>query len=170
MLRYLDIKGMEIVDTNGTKIGIIEDCIADIKTGRVCSAVIKRKGIKCSYHITALNNIKNFKGTVICSENYYNISKKTITKISENLVNSFLDREIIDINGQRLGCLIDIILDKNTGKIKALICSRGIFDDIFYGRKIIINDRNIVFGKDKIITDKCSIDFTNNISFKKLIK
>jgi uncharacterized protein YrrD len=63
---------------------------------------------------------------------------------------------------------MDMLIDEKTGYIKALICSRGFFDDIFCGRKLIMTDDETTLGTDKIIINDIDIDFTNNISLKNL--
>jgi uncharacterized protein YrrD len=90
--------------------------------------------------------------------------------MQEYLINNYLNRDIIDTSGKRIGNLMDMLIEEKTGAIKALICSRGFFDDIFCGRKLIMTDSNTIFGTDKILINENNIDFTNNISFKNFFK
>jgi uncharacterized protein YrrD len=170
VIKYLDLKGSEVVSRKGNMKGFIDDCIIDFKSKKICSAVLKKNSIINSFSMIAFNGISNFNEVIVYNGNFYNIDKIIINKCKNCLVNNYLNKDIIDTNGIRIGNLMDMLIDEKTGYIKALICSRGFFDDIFCGRKLIMTDDKTTLGTDKIIINDIDIDFTNNISLKNLFK
>jgi sporulation protein YlmC with PRC-barrel domain len=43
LIKYLDLKGTEVVNQKGTMTGIIQDCIIDFSNKRICAAILKKK-------------------------------------------------------------------------------------------------------------------------------
>jgi uncharacterized protein YrrD len=86
------------------------------------------------------------------------------------MLQSLIDREIIDSTGKGIGEMKDVILDEETGIIRAIICSRGFIEDMFDGRRVIIVNENTVFGPDKIITPDNLVNMYNDMSIWKLTR
>ncbi len=65
-------------------------------------------------------------------ETYYNQASEKTTEYQDSFY-SFLDSDINDPNGQKIGYLHDVIIDKNTGEAKAIIVDE---EDAFFGTNL----------------------------------
>jgi uncharacterized protein YrrD len=100
----------------------------------------------------------------------YKLNKRALSKNKSYSLQNLIGREVIDSNGTRVGKLIDVIFDEDSGLLKAIVCSRGVLEDLLEGRKLIIVDEKTVFGGEKIIVDCNGLCMINDASFKKFLK
>ncbi|WP_168190051.1 PRC-barrel domain-containing protein [Caloramator sp. E03] len=170
MKKYLDVRGCSVVDKKGNIIGRIEDFLIDINKLKIYSFIITTKNIFPTFNLLLIRDVEKYEDVIVIKNDIYKLNQSFIKKYKYIMLQNFMDKEIIDINGKRLGALNDLIFDEFNGELKALICKRGFYEDIFEGRKIIIINEKTVFGKEKIIVDEDDIDITNIISFKNLVR
>lgn len=170
MKKYLDIKGCSIVDKNGVIKGVVNDCIIDYKNMKISSIIGIHKQFMTNYCILSLENVECSENNIITKNDAQKISRGMLYKIKNSMLKNLLNKEIVDAKGKSMGNISDIVFDETSGDIKAIICTRGFFDDIFEGRRVIIVDKHILFDKEKIIIKDNSIDMVNDIFFRKFIQ
>lgn len=170
VIKYLDIKGCSVINEGGEVKGSVEDCIFDAKSKRIYSSLVIRKNPLLHLFILKFKDIKNVGDNLMTNGELFPIDRSVITKTSNKLFNSYINRMIIDTNGDEVGEMMDAIIEKNTGIVKALICSRGFVEDIIEGRRVILVDNDTIFGQDKIIINNSSINIYNDMSIWKLTR
>jgi uncharacterized protein YrrD len=80
VIKYLDLKGAEVVSREGHMRGIIEDCIIDFTSKKICSAVLKKKSIINSFSMIKFNSITDFNDVIVYNGNSFNLDKATINR------------------------------------------------------------------------------------------
>jgi uncharacterized protein YrrD len=168
--RYLDIRGSSIVNRIGEEKGVIDDCIFDYKSKRVCSLIAESKSIFPHFYAVKFEDIKNIEHVLICDGKLYEIDKGVLNRNKKYMLHSFIDREIIDPTGKAMGEMKDALIDEDNGIIKAIICSRGFIEDMFEGRKVVMINENTIFGPDKIIVSDNFVDMYNDMSIWKMTR
>lgn len=170
MIKYLDIKGCSIIDSRGGVKGTVLDCIFDAGNKRICSTVIIRKSPFKRFYALKFKDIKHLGDNLMTEGDLFPIEKSIISRYSGKMFNSYIDRMIIDTNGDELGEMMDAIIEEDTGIIKAIICSRGFVEDIVDGRRVLLVDKDTIFGQDKIIIGNSSLNMYNDMSIWKLTR
>jgi uncharacterized protein YrrD len=169
MKKYLDIKGLNVLDEFNKLKGAIEDCLIDVENKKVSCFVCIYKHFMAQYYFLFLKDVKYLDGYLVSNE-AEKVNRSVLNKNRDYLGQRFIHKEIINTHGKIIGNLSDFIFEEDTGTIKALICSKGFFDDIFEGKKIIIVDNETKIEKDRIIVPEGNIDMVNDIFFRKYIK
>lgn len=167
MKKYLDVRGISLIDETGKIKGYIDDCIFDAKRGKIYSLVVSTRSFFSPWYLVSLSNVIAIDDSVIFKDRVYSINKRIIKKNKQFMLQSYIGKEIIDSEGSNLGILSDIIFDEKSGYINGFICSRGLVDDLLEGRRILLVNDKTIFGKEKIITEKSDMEIVNNISLKK---
>ncbi|EYE89661.1 photosystem reaction center subunit H [Fervidicella metallireducens AeB] len=167
MKKYLDLRGINVVDEKGNLKGNVDDCIFDIKRRKIYSLVVSTRSFFSPWFLVSFCNISAINDSVIIRENPFKINKKLVKKNKQFMIQYYIGKEIIDTEGNTLGILSDLIFDEKSGYVKAIICSRGVVDDLIEGRRIIILNDLTVFGREKIIVEKSSMEIINNITLNK---
>lgn len=170
MKKYLDFRGSTLFDSRGNNRGIIEDCIMDFKKKKICSVVLTKKEFFTTSYLLPYRDIKKMRDLIISDGEIHRLDKHILRKNKNLMVQGLIGREIITSEGERLGKLADLMFDESSGEIKALICSRGFFEDILEGRKLIMVDHGTMLGKQRIIVGSERFDIINHISFRKFNK
>lgn len=172
MKKYLDIKGKSIVNEMGDVKGIIDDCLVDYNDFKITSLVVTINNIFSfsNCRVIALKSIKCFGDNVVYQGQVSKINKEEHVNIKKNMMGALIGRDIIDNNGYKIGVFSDAILDEVSGKIKAIIASGGIIEDIVEGRRVIIVDEDVNIGKHKIIVNNNYINMYNEIILKRLLR
>lgn len=170
MKKYLDVKGSGVIDEEGNLKGEVEDFIIDTKKRRVCSYILTAKGVFSSHLLITLGDIKSYGDFIVSNGETYPLRRRIIHRNRDIQAKTYIGKEVIDSGGRTFGSLADIIFDERNGDIKAMICSKGFFEDIFEGRRLIIVNEKTLFEKERIIVEESSIDIINNASFKKLLE
>ncbi|TDT61993.1 PRC-barrel domain-containing protein [Fonticella tunisiensis] len=169
MKRFLDVKGCSVVDYNGRVRGTVEDSVIDPRNNRICSFIVSGRGVIPSLFVVPLGEIEHYSDCIISKGRFYRINKLALKKSRGLAAHDYIGKEVITNKGELIGNLADIIFDEKVGNIKALICTRGFFEDFLHGRKLIIVDGKTVLGNEKIIIEEGNLDIINDISFKKLM-
>ncbi|MCX7883916.1 MAG: PRC-barrel domain-containing protein [Caloramator sp.] len=170
MKRYVDVKGSRVVDDKGNLIGIIEDCLIDLKKLKVCSYIVRIKNLHSDFCLIILKDLDEYKDVFILKGNMYKIDYHIFKRHGDMLIKKYIGMETIDAKGEWIGILKDLIFDETDGSIKALICKIGFFEDILDGRRVIIVDEKTIFEKERIVVYENYIDITNSVSLKKIIR
>lgn len=170
MIKYLDIKGCSVVDGAGRIWGSVLDCVFDCRTKRIYSVLVVKRNPRTYAYVLRFGDIGQLGNNIIIREKPYRINKSIITKSINKMFNGYLDRIIIDNRGYVIGEMKDAIIDENTGLIKAVICSRGFVDDMVEGRRVVLVNEETIFGQDKIIVEKSTLDIYNDMSIWKLTR
>jgi uncharacterized protein YrrD len=170
LIKLLDIKGCNVIDEYGVVKGSVEDFIFDAKGKRIYSSIVLRKTPLSHLYILKFCDIKHLGDNLMTKGGLFPIDKSIISKNCSKMLNSFIDRAIIDSNGNEVGEMKDAIIEENTGIVKAIICSRGFVEDIMEGRRVVLVDDDTIFGQDKIIIKDSNINIYNDMSIWKLTK
>jgi uncharacterized protein YrrD len=170
MKKFLDIKGLDVIDGRGNSRGIIEDGVMDLKSNKICSFILSKKGIVSSYSLLSIRDIKGFGNMISANEEIYQLNRMVVKKNRSMMMKSFLGKEIVNGKGKILGNLADVIFDENTGQIKGLLCTMGFLEDFLQGRRLVITDQNTIFGVQRIVVGDEGPDIINDASFKKFIE
>lgn len=153
MLRTRDFYLKKVYDTNGKKIGTIEDIYIDFYNGKVIGF-----------------EVSNY--TLLSKKNYLDINE--VIYMGEYIVAGsikrgnglkFKDIKAIDvINRERelIGILEELIISREDNSIKGLILSSGLIDTMIKGKEILLIS-------DCILGEKCIL-YTGNlkVSFKSM--
>lgn len=168
--KYLDVKGCSVIDEGGNIRGIVEDCIMDLKKLKIYSFIVMPQNVFSSPGLLSLKYISQYGDVIVSKSDIYKINKLIVKKNKKMMLQNFIGREVIDLEGKRIGNLIDLVFDEKSGEVKALICRKGFFEDILEGRRLVIVDEKTIFGGEKIIADNGNFDIINYISFKKFTR
>lgn len=170
MLKYTEIKGALILNEDESINGVIEDCLIDIKLAKVCSLMITVSGIIPSCALIPFEKIKSFGEKVVFSGQTITVKKNELDGIEYSVMGNYYGKEISYPGDKNIGNLSEVIIEDKTGKIKAIIASRGLVDDVVDGRKVILIDDKTIFEKDKIIVQESGTSIVNEISLKRLLR
>lgn len=152
MYRSKDFILMDVIDIGGKKIGFIRDILINFNKGFVLgfnispSKMFKKDLNVLKEDVLAFNNNMIVKNT----------SEEEFLKLSD-----FKSMDVIDIKGNILGLMEDIIFDINNFKIKGLVISTGFIHNLIHGKKVfLIND--LILGEKNILyyADAKKICFT----------
>jgi uncharacterized protein YrrD len=168
--KYIDIKGKNVVDNYNNIIGSIDSILIDEKLLKVKSLIVCNMMLVKNFYIIPLKCMKTFREPLRFDRTIYKVKKSMLIKNKNIVFKNYLDIEIVDNAGRKMGKLIDCIFEANSGKIKALVASGGFFEDMFEGRKIIMVNENTRFDLKKIIVDECCFEIKNEVYFKKYLK
>jgi uncharacterized protein YrrD len=168
MKKYLDIRGRNVINDSRSIKGVIDDCILDHNQNKITEVIILYKHFMSTKYFLSLKNIIEFEDYITYSGDMVKINRSTLHK--SFTLQGLIGKEICDERKKKIGNLTDVIFDERTGQIKALICTRGFFDDVFEGRKIVMVDDKTIFNKDKVITRKSSIEMVNEIFFRRFLE
>lgn len=170
MIKYLDIKGSNVVDEAGEVKGAVEDCIFDCRSKKIYSLIVIKKSPLIHSYLLKFNDVNQYGDNLMTKGKLFPIDRNTIIKKSSRMFNSYINKIIIDSNGNEIGEMKDAIIEEGTGMVKAIICSRGLVEDMIDGRRVILVDKETKFGQDRIIIGNSSIDIYNDMSIWKLTR
>ena len=128
MFKWRDFYLMKVYDSKDKYIGVVEDVSIDFYNGEIKGFTISPASIFKKHTFASIDSI---------------ISLDDVMKIKETskfIGLKFKEIKYVDIineNKMLIGVLEDLIIDKDTLKIKGLIISSGIFDKMFKGKEII---------------------------------
>lgn len=169
MKRYLEIKGIDLIDEKGEGAAVVHDIIFNKKNFMICSIVVIMKKVLTTYGVIPFKNIKSIGKSIVFSEELNTIGKETYENIIPFTLGRIIGMSIVDYSGEKIGDAADVIIDEFTGKIKAFVASRGIVDDLVEGRRVFVIDENTAIDKNIRIGEN-SIEMINEASIKRLLK
>ncbi|WP_143314812.1 PRC-barrel domain-containing protein [Clostridium sp. HBUAS56017] len=142
MFRSKDLYMKNIYDSNGKKLGISKSIYIDFYRGQVIGIGFNNYKMKGKRNYVDVNDI------ILLEDN--DILVKSVGKGSGLKFSDIKDLEVIDKLGNSKGIVEDILIEKESYKIKGLIVSPGIIDRILRGKEVILIN-NSVLGEDYIL-------------------
>lgn len=169
MKRYSEIINMCVMDKNKNKLGIIQEFLTDYERNRIYSYIISDYSFIQSTFFLPFKNVEEYNKTEVVCEKIYKVK---LSKKSRNRLFTFKNVYGADVKNEckkDAGSISDIIFDEKTGKVNAYVISSGFFEDIFKGRKIVIQDEALKFdGRNAVISKDC-VNFYDDFKFRKYI-
>lgn len=157
MYRSKDFRYMNVYDNNGKKIGFIKDILVDFNKAKVlgffmnCYKILNKKNVILVEDIICIN-----KNMIIRK-----LEKKDYLKF-----NDIKHLEVIDIEGNLIGVIEDIIISEKDFTISALVISMGLLNNFIKGKKIITPEEIILGEKNLLYFNYKS----RNLDFKIMVK
>ena len=145
MYRSKDFLLMDVNDINGKNIGFIKDILVDFNKGRII-------GFALSCYSFLQNNVSVFVEDIISFNRDMIISK--INKNRNLELSQIRNMDIINIFGEIIGIVEEILFDKNSFNINGIIVSTGFFQNFTVGKKIILISE-IIIGEENILFFGC---------------
>lgn len=169
-MKYLDLKGMSVINKRGDKLGRVYDFIFDAKNKRITGLIICNTLVSEKYYCLGLGSLVHQKEFLEIDQEIFKIKKAIVTKNKLILLRHYLNMEIKDKKSRSCGKLIDMFINVLEGELVALVISNGFFEDLLNGRNIINVSEADRFGEDNIIIDENKLICKNECCFKKYLK
>lgn len=165
MLRTRDFYLKKVYDSNGKKIGTIEDIYMDFYNGKVVGFEVS------NYTLFSKNNFIDI-NDVIYMEEYI-----VVTRVQKGNGLKFKDIKYMDVmnkENELIGVLEEIIINPEDNTIKGLILSSGLIDTMIKGKEILLISECILGEKYILYTGNIKVLFksmphemkVNNASYK----
>ena len=151
MIKESEIVGTPIINKDGNKIASIKEILYSKSRKKVNAFLISESGLFKRPQIVKFIDVSELGKDAIFIENEKTL-KKQYSKI-EGYFNykKAIGQEVITEQGESIGFINDILIDKNEGTVVGFILTDGIIEDISAGRKVLPYDKDIVFGEETII-------------------
>jgi uncharacterized protein YrrD len=159
VIRYKQLITLKIIDKNSKEtIGKIEDVIFSKDYKTVDYLIIKNGNLIKNKAIIRYDDIEFINNNQI-------IYKKDIRQLKEKLERNIYSeyegsqifkKEIKDENGECIGFVRDIVINKENGKVDGFIITEGLIEDLIKGR-------NYLPLLDNIVIDEKAINIRSNI-------
>jgi uncharacterized protein YrrD len=162
MLRFLDVKGREVFFSN-RKIGFLEDIIVDCKNKKIALYVVNPTNEKGFYYVR-INDVTFEEDNIVLNNKCYKVNNIKNKCLQKYLLTRILGANVRDDNSKEYGSLADVIFDEKTGRIRALVISLGIFDDLVNGRRVVLLDNEDILDSEETIVKNTSLEIINEIS------
>ena len=153
MIRYKQLITLKVIDKNSKEpIGKIEDIIFSNDYKRVDFLIIKNGNLFKNKAIIKFNDIKFLNNSQIIYNKDVNqlIEKLERNIYSEKEGSQIFKKEIKDENGECIGFVRDIVINKENGEVDGFIITEGLFEDLVKGRNYLPLLDNIVIDEDAI--------------------
>lgn len=170
MIKYTGIKGALIVNEDESINGVVEDCLLNIKLLKVCSLLITINGIISSCALIPFWKIKSFGEKIMFTGEMIAVKRDEIDGVEHSAAGNYFGKEIVYPTNEKIGDMADVVIEEETGRIRAIIVSRGFVDDVVDGRRVVIIDEKTVFDKDKVIVQESETNIVNEISLKRFLR
>ncbi|MFW9844687.1 MAG: PRC-barrel domain-containing protein [Candidatus Thorarchaeota archaeon] len=142
-MKYSEIRGKDVIDKNGEKVGDIIDCIVDVSDNKIALKHLVLGGgmieellesIGARPDIDPVCNVEDLES--ISDKVYLNVDKASLKKtidpgvISENNLKfgKFSNLDVVDSDGLKLGNVIDLWFDLNSRMW--LVLGGGFFEEL----------------------------------------
>jgi len=159
VIRYKKLLTLKILDKDTKEpIGKVEDVIFSNDFRKVESLIIKNGNLIKNKAIVKYDDIYFINNRqLIYIKDSNELERKMERSISVPREGSrFLDKEIKNENGECIGFVKDIVINRDDGKIDGFIITEGLFEDL-------INGRNYLPLLDNIVIDEKGIYIISNI-------
>jgi len=153
VIRYKQLITLKVIDKNSKEpIGKIEDIIFSNDYKRVDFLIIKNGNLFKNKAIIKFNDIKFLNNSQIIYNKDVNqlIEKLERNIYSEKEGSQIFKKEIKDENGECIGFVRDIVINKENGEVDGFIITEGLFEDLVKGRNYLPLLDNIVIDEDAI--------------------
>lgn len=158
IFRINDIIDLPVVDSiSAQRLCTIRDVIIDLRESRVYALVCKEKLLGRSLEVVPfrkVNAISQNNVAVAGRINYISIRELRLNRRRYQSYQSILGKMVLSSRGETMGIVRDILIDTNSGIIKAYELSEGYLDDFLRGRHIIEMDSgHTLTGKNVVIKE-----------------
>lgn len=158
IFRINDIIDLPVVDSISVqRLCIVRDVIIDLRESRVYALVCKEKFFGRPLEAVPFRNVTAISQnsvTVAGRINFISIRELRIKQRRYQSYQSILGKLVLCSKGETMGIVRDILIDTNSGIIKAYELSEGYIDDFLSGRHIIEMDSgHTLNGKNVVIKE-----------------
>jgi len=141
IFRVNDIIDLPVVDSiTAQRLSTIRDVFIDLKESRVYALVCKEKLLRRSLEAIPFTNVAEISQGGIAVDGRMNILSLRELSIKRRRFQSYqsiLGKLVLNFRGETLGVIRDILIDTESGVIKAYELSEGYIDDFLGGRHIM---------------------------------
>jgi uncharacterized protein YrrD len=159
VIRYKQLITLKIIDQNSKEtIGKIEDVIFSKDYKTVDYLIIKNGNLVKNKAIIRYDDIEFINNNQII---YKKDTRQLKEKLERNIYSEYegsqiFKKEIKDENGECIGFVRDIVINKENGKVDGFIITEGLLEDLIKGR-------NYLPLLDNIVIDEKAINIRSNI-------
>ncbi|MEW9096166.1 MAG: PRC-barrel domain-containing protein [Clostridiaceae bacterium] len=153
MYRKKDFLFMDVFDIKGKNIGCIKDLLIDFNKGEVIGfSIISYKIFQSSQYVLK-EDIISFNKYMVVSK----CRKGSLTQLSHIRL-----MDVIDLNGNIIGTLEDLILEGKNFIINGVVLWTGYLTSLIYGKKVLLV-KDMLLGDDSILYfgNKDTLSFSN---------
>lgn len=158
MFRVNDIIDLPVIDsTSAQRLCTIRDVIIDMRENRIYALVCKERIIKRSLEVIPFRNVAAITQNSVAAAG--KASQVSISELSMKYrrfqsYRCILGKLVLSAKGETLGIIRDLLIDTNSGIIKAYELSEGYIDDIIKGRHIVeLEYGHMLSGKNLVLKD-----------------
>ena len=141
MLKVRDFYLKKVYNTEGKKLGMIEDIYLDFYGNRIVGFEIS------NYTLLSKKNYLDIENIIYSGESFI------VSEIEKNKGLRFRDIksiDIIDVHGNLKGVVEELIIDSKDYSIKGIVMSSGLIDTMIKGKQILLTSE-CVLGEDYIL-------------------
>ncbi len=155
MFRINDMIDLPVVDcVSKRRICTIRDVIVDMRAGRVYALVCKERLFSRAIEAIPFTNVADIsQNGVKAGGSNLHMSLREL-RMKHRRLQSYQDilgKLVLGGRGEPLGIIRDILIDVNSGAIKAYELSEGYIDDLLKGRQIIAVDGDRTFDDGNMV-------------------
>lgn len=141
IFRINDIIDLPVIDSKSARrICTIRDVIIDLRENRVYALICRERFFRRYMETIAFRNVSAITQNsiaVIGRTDRLNVRELCMKQRRFQSYNLILGKLVIGTHGEILGVIRDLLIDIDTGMIKAYELSEGYLDDFLKGRQII---------------------------------
>ncbi|NMM65588.1 photosystem reaction center subunit H [Clostridium sp. P21] len=141
MYRSKDFSLMDVINVNGKRLGFINDLLVDFNIKKITGFSIATYGFLKKNLNVGIGDVVSFNSVMV------------ITATTEESFLEFKNIKNMDVRDEKgniLGMVEDIIFDKISFKINALVVSMGFLSNFLTGKKIILI-KDILIGEESLL-------------------
>ena len=159
IFRINDIIDLPVVDNISTqRLCTIRDVIIDLRESKVYALVCKERFFRRSLEAVPFKHVTEISQSSITVTGRFkliSISELNLNHRRFQSYQSILGKLVLSSHGETLGIIRDILIDTNSGVIKAFELSEGYIDDFLGGRHIMELDcGHTLAGKNIILKER----------------
>lgn len=149
MFRSKDFYLMDVVDIKGKRLGMIKDLILDFNKGVI-------EGFFISSYNPFQRNVLVLKNNIIYFDK--ELILKDIDKGEKLKFSQIKGMDVLDINGNIIGMIEDLIFDEKTFNINGVIVSLGYIENFIRGKRIILIKDLILGETNMLYFSECKVE------------
>lgn len=158
IFRINDIIDLPVVDIiSSRRLCTIRDVLIDLRENRIYALVCKEKLFRRTLEAIPYRSVRSITQNGIAIEGNINQVSLRELSVKHRRFQSFeeiLGKLVQSSRGETLGVVRDLLIDTNSGLIKACELSDGYLDDFISGRHIVgIDYENMLTGKNIVLNE-----------------
>ena len=158
IFRINDIIDLPVVDSiTAQRLCTIRDVIIDLRESRIYALVCRERLFRRSLEAVPFRHVTEISQSSIAVTGRINLISLRELNIKHRRLQSYqsiLGKLVLSSRGETLGIIRDILIDTNSGVIKAYELSEGYIDDFLRGRHIMELDcGHTLAGKNVILKE-----------------